>query len=170
MEKKTTKKKPQLDENKIREAKKKVNDLLQGTGLEDPADDVFVPPTHSDTEFAEHNPYAPKDNGSEWLSEQVAALTKQVEQYEKVINQLKSDNMLLMNNGSGSVANINESEKNKIIELFKYFEGIYTGKNQMRQAFDTAKFSNPGHGTGILDLFLLTFPFLQDVREYKHRG
>lgn len=170
MEKKTTKKKTQLDENKIREAKKKVNDLLQGTGLEDPVDDVFVPPTHSSVDFAEQNIFATKDSGSEWLSEQVAALTKQVEQYEKLINQLKSDNMILMNNGGSNVANINESEKNKIIELFKYFEGIYTGKNKMHQAFDTAKFSNPGHGTGILDLFLLTFPFLQDIREYKHRG
>lgn len=166
---KKSKKKIVVDEAKIKEAKKKVNDLLQGTGLEEP--EVFIPPT----EELANNPLINNDNATSWLSDQVTALSSQVEMLEKQNALLKSDNTKLMGalSGGGSLSSAGElsaSEKTKILELYKYFEGIYNGKNAMRAAFDTAKFSNPSHGTGVLDMFLSTFPFLVDHKQYQHRG
>jgi len=168
-EKKSTKKKtPVVDEAKVREAKKKVNDLLQGTGLEDPTD-VFVPPVMSDDVHAEN---LNNDNATSWLNEQVAGLTQQVDEYEKTIMQLKNDNANLMaslNSGRNS-DDVSHSEKAKIVELYKHFENVYTGRNKFGGAFDTAKLSHPQYGTGVLDMFLSTFPYLHEHKAYQHRG
>jgi len=165
-EKKPSKKKPSVtDQAKITAAKKKVNEILQGTGLEDP-EDVFVPPTEDNSPMN----IALDNNATSWLNDQVAGLTQQAEEYEKIIAQLRAENTNLLTTLKVGGGEVSASEKNKIIELYKYFEGIYTGRNPMRTAFDTAKFSNPSHGTGILDMFLSTFVFLHDYKQYQHRG
>jgi len=166
-EKKTTKKKT-LDDAKVKEAKKKINDLLAGTGLEDKAEEVFTPPIQDE--------YQPPSNANanEWLQEQVTALTQQVEKYEKLITQLRVENQNLMNslNTSGAVTSdmASASSEAKIVEIYKHFENIYTGRNPMRQSYDTVKFSNPQHGNGVLDVFLHTFVFLNQVKNYRHKG
>lgn len=168
-EKKTTKKKTQVvDEAKVREAKKKVNDLLQGTGLED-ASDVFVPPTQADD--AQPVTYG-NDNATSWLNDQVSALTQQVEDYEKTIQQLQKDNAALFSslNGGGVRGNeLDASDKAKIIELYKHFENVYMGRtNGVR--YGQVAFSYPQQGSGVLDMFLSTFVFLQDYKQYQHWG
>lgn len=175
-DKKTVKKnkKVVLDENAKAEAVKKVNALLSGTGLEDKAEDVFTPPIMS----SEFQQISSGDNANEWLQEQVTALTKQVEDYEALVTKLRTENTALVaalnGGGNGGFAPNNvsdvESYKTKILELYKHFEQIYTGRNTMRQAFDTVKFSNPVHGNGVLDVLLQTFVFLNDVKQYRHRG
>jgi DNA repair exonuclease SbcCD ATPase subunit len=167
-EKKTTKKKS-LDENKIKEAKKKVNELLAGTGLEDKEEEaVFTPPVQQQEDEFIGNP----DQATTWLNEQVAALSQQVENYEKVIAQLRTDNqnmMNMLNNGGGS-GNINNSSlEAKVIEVYKHFENVYTGR-KYGQPFADAKLSWPQGNAGVLDMLLATFPFLHNVREYRHRG
>lgn len=166
-QKKSSKKKTtKIDDAKVAEAKRKVNDLLQGTGFEDPV--TFVPPTEDAV-----TPTMNNDNATTWLNEQVAKLSEQVESLQFANNQLKNDNAKLMNalnGGGGSVTADFSNDRVKITELYRYFENIYTGNNPMRQPFDIAKFSNPSHGTGILDMFLNTFPYLQEDKRYKHRG
>lgn len=159
-EKKSTKKKtPIVDEEKVREAKKKVNDLLQGTGLEDPTD-VFVPPVMDDESQGTN---LNNDNATSWLNEQVAGLTQQVDELEKTIMHLRNDNSnLLISHNSGDATT---SEKAKIIELYKHFEGVYRAGS-----YDQVKFSNPQYGNGVLDMFLSTFVFLNDYKSYRHRG
>lgn len=163
-EKKTSKKK--LDDAKVQEAKKKINDLLQGTGLEDPVQgDVFVPPTQ-DAEFVPSN-----DSATEWLNEQVASLSKQVEQYEKTIYALQKENTFLkeggMSNQDVHAQNVSSSDRNKIIELYKHFESVYNG-TKYGTKYATAQLSYPQAGSGVLDVMLAAFPFLHDVKQYKH--
>ncbi len=165
-EKKTTKKKP-LDENKVKEAKKKVNELLAGTGLEDKEQpETFAPPIQQEDDFMQ---IGSNDNATAWLNEQVESLTQQVEKYEKLIQQLRVENQNATNiNVAGNVTTSTATET-KIIELYKHFESVYTGRNATRQPFDTVKFSNPTYGNGVLDVLLSMFPFLQNVKEYRHR-
>lgn len=166
---KKTKKKIVVDEAKIKEAKKKVNDLLQGTGLEEP--EIFVPPI----EEPANNPLINNENATSWLSDQVAALSGQVELLEKNNALLKKDNAKLLAGLNGSnvldVSNeMSSTDKAKILDLYKYFEGLYNGKNPLRSKFTDAKFSNPSHRTGILDMFLKVFPFLGEQVDYQHWG
>lgn len=168
---KKTKKKIVVDEAKIKEAKKKVNDLLQGTGLEEP--EVFIPPNEYDAE--QNNPLINNVGATSWLSDQVAALSSQVEMLEKQNAQLKVDNTKLMGtlSNGGSLANagdLSTTERAKILELYKYFEGLYNGKNPLKSKFTDAKFSFPSHRTGILDVFLKVFPFLSEYADYQHWG
>lgn len=166
-EKKSTRKKP-LDEKKVKEARQKVNELLAGTGLEDKFQEeaeVFTPPTQAEDEFLSGS-----DQATAWLNQQVETLSQQVESQQKIINQLKADNQNLINTlnsggGGGISGSISEA---KIIDLFREFENVYTGR-KLGQPYDTIKFSNPQFGNGVLDVLLRAFPFLHGVRQYHHR-
>ena len=164
-EKASTKKKAAKDS-----ALKKVNKLLAGTGLEDKEDDtpVFTPPIQDD-EFMQ---ISSNDQATNWLNEQVAGLTQQVEDYQKQIVKLKNDNQILNNmlNGGGGAGTVttDSASQAKIVELYKHFEGVYNGK-KYGQRFDTAKLSYPQSGSGVLDVLLSIFPFLHNVKEYAHR-
>lgn len=161
--KKVVKKKSALDDaQKVAEAKKKVNELLKGTGLEEPEDDsVFIKPNEYGTLVQMH-----EEKGNNWMQKQMNDLHHQIER-------LENENMNLKNGQHNIESNISiesGSEKQKIIELYKHFEGVYTGRNKYNTPFGNIALSNPQHGNGVLDLLLTIFPFLVDIKSYKHRG
>ena len=161
------------DEAKRKEAIEKVNELLKDTSFgnvkTETETEVFVAPVE-DNGFLQP---AANDQAITWLNEQVTALTAQAENDKRLIHQLRTENQNLVNiintgaNG-GQVTN-NGALENKLIEVFKHFESVYTGR-KFGQPYDTVKFSNPQHGNGVLDVLLAAFPQLQNVREYRHKG
>lgn len=157
-----------VDEEKIKEAKRKVNDLLKGTGLEEPEE------TQPDVATAEMvSPVADEDKASRWLEQQLNALNQQVEEMENRILQLTQENNALKANGGVNALSkfdTGESEKQKVIELYKHFENVYTGRNKYNTPFKQVAFSNPQYRNGVLDMFLQTFPYLHDYVQYKHWG
>lgn len=159
-EKKSTKKKG-VDEEKRLEAKKKVNDLLQGTGLED--QELFVPPTPIDVDATAHSN---NDAATAWLTEQVAALTKQIEAKDKLIAQLKSGAPSAP--VAAAVADTDELT-NSITKLYTHLENVYMGRQTKGNTkYERIQFSHPQTGTGVLDLFLRTFSFLKNKKNYVH--
>lgn len=165
--KKATKKKPTLDDaQKVAEAKKKVNELLKGTGLEEPeADEVYVKPDEFGS-FASIQ----EEKGTNWMQTQIQLLTKQVEDLEFINMKLQKER----GGFQGSVAPAQPvesgSDRQKIVELYKHFEGVYTGRNKYKTPFGKIALSNPQYANGVLDLFIATFPYLQDAKAYRHWG
>ncbi len=166
--KKTTNKKKVVisDETKILEAKKKINDLLRGTGLEDKKESIEV--SVEDLLL----PVSDSDKSNEWLNDQIIALTQEVEQLQNIVVNLQNENKHLKTNGTSvqSIGSDMVSDQNKIIEIYKHFENVYTGKNSYGQPFAQVKFSNPERSNGVLDMFISTFPFLEDYKNYRHWG
>jgi len=156
-----------VDEEKIKEAKKKVNDLLKGTGLEEPDENQQEVATEEMI-----SPVADEDKASRWLEQQLNALNQQVEEMENKILLLTQENNALRSNGGVNMPRFDsgESEKEKVIELYKHFENVYTGRNKYNTPFKQVAFSNPQFRNGVLDMFLQTFPYLHDYVQYKHWG
>jgi hypothetical protein len=167
--KKAAKKKPVLnDAQKVAEAKKKVNELLKGTGLEEPeSDEVYVKPDEFGS-FASIQ----EEKGSSWMQTQIQLLTKQVEDLEFVNMKLQKERSGGYQGGANAAPAQVEagSDRQKIVELYKHLEGVYTGRNKYKTPFGKIALSNPQYANGVLDLFLATFPFLQDAKSYRHWG
>lgn len=157
-----------VDEERVKEAKKKVNDLLKGTGFEEP--DEIKDEKKNEEEMV--SPVSDTDKQSQWLNQQVNGLTEEVEKLEKMVIDLQNQNNLLRSGGNqyDSMNSENISDKNKIIELYQHFESIYNGRNRYGKPFSTVVFSNPQHGNGVLDMFIKAFPFLGQYIQYKHWG
>ncbi len=169
IKKKTSKKKSSEDEEKVLEAKKKVNELLKGTGLEEPEESEFIDPMSYKQPTGSNQLSNNQVTGAnEWLQQQVEALTRQIGEMEAIIVKQQNELNEFRSNGGGGLAQ--GSDNIKVVELYKYFEGIYTGKSRYGTPFSQAMFSNPQHGTGILDVLLRTFPYLQQYKDYNHWG
>lgn len=164
--KKKTTDKSALDEQKVIEAKKKVNELLKGTGFEEPDDEgsILVSPDEYST-LAKSQ----ETKGMSWMEGQVEALTKQVEILESENFKLRNQVQLMANNPVAGQFSDDNSEKVKIIEMFKHFQDVYTGRKK-GTPYSRVALSYPQTAEGVLDVMQAMFPYLQEYRMYKHWG
>lgn len=164
--KKSSKKKTdKLDEQKVLEAKKKINELLKGTGLEEPDDDsVLVSPDEYSTLAKSQETKA-----ASWMEGQVEALSKQVEILESENLKLRNQVQFMNTNGATAQFSDDNSEKVKIIEMFKHFQDVYVGRKK-GTPYSRVALSYPQTAEGVLDVMQAMFPYLQEYRFYKHWG